>query len=149
RLVPERLHLHKGAGKATARVALRRKRQACWGFWRLEDSLGRDQSISAADRGHRAALQRCGAEHSRRFHFIEVGLAGCVWSASVSGDEEVVWHAGEQLRGGGRVWPKNSCACHNGRWRERPSRISALQRRSGAVQHRRFARGLFLSRATE
>src|SRR5205807_10213526 len=87
--------------------------------------------------------------HSRPFHFIEVGLAGGGGSPSVSGDEEVVWHAGEQLRGGGRVWPKNSCACHNGRGRERPSGISALQRRIGAVQHRRFARGLFLSRATE
>ncbi len=85
-------------------------------FRNLEDALGRHQSIPAADRRHRSAFQRRGAEHSGGIHFVGVGLAGVVWSAAISRNEKVVWHEREQLRCGGRVRRQSSRQSRDG-WR--------------------------------
>ncbi len=63
----------KASGGATAAIARGGVRQTRGGFRELEDAVGRHQSVPAAHRRHRAAVQRRGAEHSRRLHVLAWG----------------------------------------------------------------------------
>ena len=62
-----------GARGATAAIARGGVRQARGGLRKLEDAVGRDQSLPAAHRRHRAAVQRRRAEHSGGLHVRACG----------------------------------------------------------------------------
>src|SRR5690348_15761223 len=61
----------------------------------------------------------------------------------------MVRHERQQFRGGDRVWRESAGASRDRRRRERTPFLAALQRRSTALQHWGFARGLLLPITTE
>ena len=67
----------------------------------LENTLGGDQPLPAPHRRYPAALRRFEAQHSRRVHFCQLGIAGILWGASLPRNEEVVRQRREQFRRGG------------------------------------------------
>ena len=109
---------------ATAAVARGGVRQTAGRLRKLEDAVGRHQSIPASYRRHRPAVQRRGPQHSGGLHVLAVGIACVVRSARVSGDEEVVRHQRQQLRRGGGVRATGTGQGGDGRWRERHSGIA-------------------------
>ena len=116
---------------ATAGVAGGGVRETSTRFRKLEDSLGRHQSIPASHRRHCPTFSDAGAEHSGRIHLGGVGIAGLIRRAALSRDEEMVRHQREQLRSGGGVRRSGAREGGDGGRRERRShrlRISTMRR---------------------
>ncbi len=75
------------AGAASG-VTRGRVRQTASRLRKLEDAVGRHQSIPAPHRRHRAAVQRRAAEHSRGFHFVAWGSLASFGRASYPGTKK-------------------------------------------------------------
>ena len=149
RRVPQRLCLHEGPARNAAAIAFGRIGQAFVRFRNLENPVGRHQPFPAANRRYLSDIQRCWVEHSGGLHFFNVGLAGVVWSATLSRNKKVVRHERQQFCRRGRIWQNGARSGRDSRRRKRPSVVTTLQRRGRTIRHGKSTRCLFLPLATE
>jgi acyl-homoserine-lactone acylase len=90
-----------------------------------------------------------GPQHRGAVHVGAVGLARLLWRAPLRGDEALLRHQRQQLRGRRRVRRQRAGARHHRRRAERRPALAALQRPGGAVRNGQPARGVLLSLAAE